>query len=129
MRGGLEQLIALRVIVGETISDTALLKDDALASFFDWEQIGHPSTHRRRLADMRWSHNLGLQGIVTGLSDCVLRAGRPLVAIDSTVVSAFGEKIEGAEEVVQTICRFFLGSASCAIALRPPRFALPTPDL
>jgi hypothetical protein len=46
---------------------------------------------------MRWSHNLGLQGIVSGLSDRVLRAGQRLVAIGSTVVSVFGEKIEGAE--------------------------------
>ena len=93
----LEQLIAIRLMGGEAVSDTALLKDDALAAFFDWDQIAHPSTFGRRLTEMRWSHNLGLQRIVTGLSDRVLNAGQRLVAIDSTVVSVFGEKIEGAE--------------------------------
>ena len=93
----LEQLIAIRMMGGEAISDTALLKDDALGAFFDWDEVAHPSTFGRRLAQMRWSHNLGLQRIVTGLSDRVLRAGQRLVAIDSTVVSVFGGQIEGAE--------------------------------
>jgi hypothetical protein len=86
----LEQLIAIRMMGGEAISDTALLKDDALAAFFDWEQIAHPSTFGRRLAEMRWSHNLGLQGGVTGLSDRVLRAGQRLVAIDSLLRGRMG---------------------------------------
>ena len=93
----LEQLIAIRMMGGEAISDTALLKDDALGAFFDWDEVAHPSTFGRRLAQMRWLHNLGLQRIVTGLSDRVLRAGQRLVAIDSTVVSVFGGQIEGAE--------------------------------
>jgi hypothetical protein len=46
---------------------------------------------------MRWVHNLGLERIVTGLSDRVLKAGQRLVAVDSTVTSVFGEQIEGAE--------------------------------
>jgi len=93
----LEQLIAIRMMGGEAISDTAMLKDGALGAFFGWDEIAHPSTFGRRLVEMRWSHNLGLQRIVTGLSDRVLRSGERLVAIDSTVVSVFGEKIEGAE--------------------------------
>jgi hypothetical protein len=44
-----------------------------MAAFFEREQIAHPSTFERRLAEMRWSRNIGLQGIVTGLSDRVLR--------------------------------------------------------
>ena len=74
-----------------------MLKDGALTGFFGWDEIAHRCTFGRRLAEMRWSHNLGLQRIVTGLSDRVLRVGQRLVAIDSTVVSVFGEKIEGAE--------------------------------
>jgi hypothetical protein len=93
----LEQLVALRMMGGEAISDTALLKDGALAAFFGWDEIAHPSTFGRRLSGMRWAHNQGLQRIVTRLSDRVRRAGERLVAIDSTVVSVFGEKIEGAE--------------------------------
>jgi hypothetical protein len=93
----LEQLVALRMMGGEAISDTALLKDEALSAFFEWDAIANPSTFGRRLGEMRWSHNLGLERIVTGLSERVRTAGQRLVAIDSTVVSVFGEKIEGAE--------------------------------
>jgi hypothetical protein len=46
---------------------------------------------------MRWPHNLGLEKIVTDLSDQVLSPGMRLVAIDSTVVSVFGDKLQGAE--------------------------------
>ena len=91
MRSLLEQLIAIRVMGGEAISDTAMLKDSALSAFFEWDTIAHPATFGRRLADMRWSHNLGLERIVTGLSERVRKAGQRLVAIDSTVVSVFGE--------------------------------------
>jgi hypothetical protein len=93
----LEQLIAIRMMGGEAISDTVLLKDDALTAFFGWDEIAHASTFGRRLADIRWSHNLGLERIVSGLSERVRQSGQRLVAIDSTVVSVFGEKIEGAE--------------------------------
>jgi DDE family transposase len=93
----LEQLIAIRMMGGEAISDTAMLKDSALTAFFGWEEIAHPSTFGRRLAEMRWLHNLGLERIVTGLGERVGKAGQRLLAIDSTVVSVFGEKIEGAE--------------------------------
>jgi hypothetical protein len=31
-----------------------------MAAFFEREQIAHPSTFERRLAEMRWSRNLGL---------------------------------------------------------------------
>ena len=93
----LEQLIAIRMMGGEAISDTVLLKDNALTAFFEWDEIAHPATFGRRLAEMRWSHNLGLERIVTGLSERVRKDGQRLVAIDSTVVRVFGEKIEGAE--------------------------------
>ena len=70
-----------------------MLKDGALTGFFGWDEIAH--LFGRRLAEMRWSHNLGLQRIVTGLSDRVLRVGQRLVAIDSTVVSVFGRRSKG----------------------------------
>ena len=93
----LEQLITLRMLGGDAVSDTALLNDPALGALFDWDTIAHPSTFGRRLGQMRWVHNLGLERIVTGLSDRVVRAGQRLVAVDSTVTSVFGEQIEGAE--------------------------------
>jgi hypothetical protein len=105
----LEQLVAIRMMGGEAISDTALLKDGALGAFFGWEEVAHPSTFGRRLEQMRWSHNLGLQRIVTGLSDRVRKADQRLVAIDSTVVSVFGEKIEGA-----AVVGGYLRPGSCA---------------
>ncbi len=93
----LEQLIALRMIGGEAISDTKLLNDPALGAFFRWDKIAHPSTFGRRLGKMRWIHNLGLERMVTGLSKTVAKTGQRLIAIDSTVTSVFGEQIQGAE--------------------------------
>ena len=93
----LEQLITLRMLGGEAVSDTALLNDPALGAMFDWDEIAHPSTFGRRLGQMRWVHNLGLERIVTGLSDRVVNTGQRLVAIDSTVSTVFGEQLEGAE--------------------------------
>lgn len=46
---------------------------------------------------MLWRHNLGLEGIVTALSDRVAQTGMWLVAFDSTVTSVFGQQIEGAD--------------------------------
>jgi len=93
----LEQLITLRMIGGEAISDTKLLNDPALGAIFGWDKIAHPSTFGRRLGNMRWIHNLGLERIVTGLSKTVAKTGQRLMAIDSTVTSVFGEQIQGAE--------------------------------
>ena len=93
----LEQLITLRMIGGEAVSDTELLKDPALGALFGWDEIAHPSTFGRRLDDLRWIHNQRLQRIVTGLSDRVAQPGKRLVAIDSTVDSVFGEQIEAAD--------------------------------
>jgi hypothetical protein len=93
----LEQLIALRMIGGEAVSDTELLKDPALGALFDWDEVAHPSTFGRRLDDLRWIHNQHLQSIVTCLSDHVAQPGKRLVAIDSTVDSVFGEQIEAAD--------------------------------
>ncbi len=93
----LEQLITLRLLGGEAVSDTALLNDPALKALFEWDQIAHPSTFGRRLGGMRWLHNLGLERIVTALSDCVAQKGMWLVAVDSTVTSVFGQQIQGAD--------------------------------
>jgi hypothetical protein len=97
MNSLLEQLITLRMLGGEAVSDSAMLKDPALGALFDWDEIAHPSTFGRRLGQMRWIHNLGLERIVTGLSEQVAKTGQRLVAVDSTVASVFGEQIEGAE--------------------------------
>jgi hypothetical protein len=97
MRLVLEQLIALRLLGGEAVSDTALLNDPAIKALFEWNEVAHPSTFGRRLGDMRWLHNLGLERIVTALSDSVAQKGMWLVAVDSTVASVFGQQIQGAD--------------------------------
>ena len=92
----LEQLICLRTIGGEAITDVGLLQDPALMAIFDWDAVAHPTTFSRRLGQMRWRHNLQLQKIVTGLADRLLKPGPRLIAVDSTVASVFGHQIQGA---------------------------------
>lgn len=53
MRCLLEQLITLRMLGGEAVSDIALLKDPALGALFGWDEVAHPSTFGRRLGQMR----------------------------------------------------------------------------
>ncbi len=93
----LEQLICLRTIGGEAITDIGLLHDPALMAIFDWDTIAHPTTFGRRLGKISWRHNLELQKLVTGLADTLLKPGQRLIAIDSTVASVFGHQIQGAE--------------------------------
>ena len=93
----LEQLICLRIIGGEAITDIGLLHDPALMAIFDWDAVAHPTTFSRRLGQMRWRHNLELQKIVTGLADKLLKPGQRLIAVDSTVTSVFGHQIQGAD--------------------------------
>ena len=93
----LEQLVALRLLGGEAVSDTVLLNDPAIKALFEWDEVAHPSTFGRRLGDISWLHNLGLEGIVTNLSHRVAQPGMWLVAVDSTVVSVFGQQIQGAD--------------------------------
>lgn len=93
----LEQLIALRLMGGEAISDTAILADDAFRSLFDWDRVAHGSTFGRRLKRFDWRHNLGLQQVVSGLYQRLGVKGKRLLAIDSTVATVFGEP-EGARQ-------------------------------
>ena len=93
----LQQLIALRILGGEAVSDTAILDEPAVGAMFDWDAIAHQSTFSRRLKQMSWGDNLALETIVTELSQRVRDSGNLLLAIDSTVDTVFGEKIEGAE--------------------------------
>jgi hypothetical protein len=93
----LQQLIALRIIGGEAVSDTAVLDETPLKAMFDWDGVAHQSTFGRRLKRMSWRDNLTLETIVTELSQRVRKSGKHLLAIDSTVDTVFGDKIEGAE--------------------------------
>ena len=54
----LEQRVGLRMMGGVAIRDSALLRDEALTAFFDWEAIAHSSTLGRRLPEMRCWHHL-----------------------------------------------------------------------
>lgn len=93
----LQQLIALRFLGGEAVSDTAILEDAAVTAMFGWEHVAHPSTFSRRLKSLTWRHSLGLEGIVTGLSRRVRKPAQAFIAIDSTVSTVFGQHIQGAE--------------------------------
>ena len=93
----LQQLVALRILGGEAISDAAILDEPAIKAMFGWEAVAHPTTFARRLKSLGWRHNLALESIVTGLSQRVTKPGTQFVAIDSTVATVFGQQIEGAE--------------------------------
>ena len=93
----LQQIIALRILGGEAVSDTAVLDDPAVAAMFGWDDIAHQSTYGRRLKLFSWRDNLALEAIVTELSRKVQKSGKSLIAIDSTVDTVFGEHIQGAE--------------------------------
>ena len=64
----LQQLIALRILGGEAVSDTAVIDETALKAIFDWDDVAHQSTFGRRLKLMSWQDNLALETIVTELS-------------------------------------------------------------
>lgn len=93
----LEQLIVLRLLGGEALTDTEALGDQALLAMFGWDQTAHPTTYARRLKGFSMGHSLGLQTLIGDLSR-VLDDGRKtmLVAIDSTVTEAYGQQ-QGAE--------------------------------
>ena len=54
----LEQRVNLRMMGGVAIRDSALLRDEALTAFFNWEAIAHSTTIGRRLPEMRCWHHL-----------------------------------------------------------------------
>ena len=93
----LQQLVALRILGGDALSDAAMLDDAAMKAMFGWDGVAHPTTFGRRLKTLTWHHNLALERIVTGLSQRLTTPGRQFVAIDSTVATVFGQQIEGAE--------------------------------
>jgi hypothetical protein len=93
----LQQLVALRILGGDALSDATILDEPAMKAMFGWDGVAHPTTFGRRLKALAWRHNLALENIVTGLSQRVTKSGTQFVAIDSTVATVFGQKIEGAE--------------------------------
>ena len=48
----LQQLIALRILGGEAVSDTAILDEPAVSAMFGWDCVAHQSTFGRRLKAM-----------------------------------------------------------------------------
>ena len=92
----LQQLIALRILGGEAIHDTALLAEPALAALFQWGSVADSTTYGRRLKTLTWRHNLALENIVTRLNSLVTKPGKLFFAIDSTVDTVFGRQIQGA---------------------------------
>lgn len=92
-----EQLVALRLLGGDAVSDTALLQEPALTAMFGWDTVAHPSTFGRRLKQLTWRYNLDLEKIVTDLHQRVATEGDTLISIDSTVSTVFGQQMQGAE--------------------------------
>jgi hypothetical protein len=92
-----QQLIALRILGGEAVSDTAILDEPAVSAMFGWHGVAHQSTFSRRLKQLSWQDTLALEAIVTDLSRPVRASGKLFVAIDSTVDTVFGDNIQGAE--------------------------------
>ena len=93
----LEQLIALRIMGGEAVSDLALMDEPALEAMFGWDSIAHASSFSRRLKRFSYRDTLELEKIVTDLSRPIQAKHPALIAIDSTVSTVFGHKIQGAE--------------------------------
>jgi hypothetical protein len=92
----LEQVIALRIIGGEALSDTQILDETALCALFGWQGVAHPTTFSRRLEGFGYQSNLALQKLVTHLSNLTATDGPRLISIDSTVSTAHGFSMEGA---------------------------------
>lgn len=92
----LEQLVALRIMGGEALSDSAVLSDPALQAMFDWDGPAHPTTFARRLSRFDYGSNLVLQSIVGHLSRLTSSDTDRLIAIDSTVATVCGQNIQGA---------------------------------
>lgn len=92
----LEQLIALRLMGGQAMSDTRVLDEKALRSLFNWQPLAHPTTFGRRLKGFSYQSNLALQEIVGRLCFLTQEPGPRLITIDSTVTTAHGHGMEGA---------------------------------
>lgn len=93
----MEQLIALRFVGGEAVSDIRLLDEPAMLGLFSWPGMAHPATFSRRLEQFDYRHNLGLQELVRRLGLPTQSAGPKLFAVDSTVVTVHGHQVQGAE--------------------------------
>lgn len=93
----LEQLVVLRFLGGDALDDTRLLDDPAIKGLFGWQGVAHASTFGRRLKALGMRHTVALQSLVGRLAGPVAGGDEPrLVAIDATVVEAYGEQ-QGAE--------------------------------
>lgn len=93
----LEQLVVLRFLGGDALDDTRLLDDPAIKGLFGWRGVAHAATFGRRLKSLGMRHNIELQTLVGRLSERVADDDESrLVAIDATVVEAYGEQ-QGAE--------------------------------
>ena len=76
----LQQLVALRILGGDALSDAAILDEPAIKAMFGWNSVAHPTTFGRRLKALTWRHNLALENIITGLSQRVTKPGPQFVA-------------------------------------------------
>ena len=72
----LQQLVALRILGGDALSEATILDEPAIKAMFGWNGVAHPTTFGRRLKALTWHHNLALESIVTGLSQRVTMPGR-----------------------------------------------------
>ena len=90
------QLSVLRFMGGETLEDTARLDSKAVKGLFSWGSVADPTTFSRRLKKFEDRQHSSLRAISTKIArGSIPRGKQTLIAVDSTVVPVFGEKMEG----------------------------------
>ena len=94
----IQQLCTVRFTGGATLEDIGFLSNRALQRMFGWRGPADPTTFSRRLKRFRNGHH----GLLRSASSAIARKSiakgtRRLIAIDSTVVPVYGEKMEGAK--------------------------------
>jgi hypothetical protein len=91
-------LATLRFLGGETLEETAFLRQRAIKAMFAWKLIPDPTTISRRLKKFEASHHSSLRAISSKIARrSITRGKQTLIAVDSTVVPVYGEQMEGAK--------------------------------
>lgn len=101
----IEQLITLRLMGGEAMSDTGILKDTALQPGLAGLRLLTPPPFHGVWQNSPTSPNQSLQQIVSHLSSLTQGSGQKLFAIDSTVSTDTGKVWKGLRSATIHISR------------------------